>query len=65
MLNQDLLNRDLMQEVIRIFIGREKEKAKFYYALFSASGFDERIQKAGKENGGIYLYDLPEIVNQP
>ena len=54
-----------MQEVIRIFIGREKEKAKFYYALFSASGFDERIQKAGKENEGIYLYDLPEIVNQP
>lgn len=42
-----------------------KEKAKFYYALFSVSGFDKRIQNAGKENGGIYLYDLPEIVNQP
>lgn len=39
-----------------------KEKAKFYYALFSESGFDEKIvDEADDEN--VTLYDLEEIVN--
>lgn len=39
-----------------------KEKAKFHYALFSGSGFDEKIvnETAG---GNVTLYDLEEIVN--
>jgi hypothetical protein len=36
-----------------------KQKAKFYYALFSESGFDEKI---GKE-ANVALYDLEEIVD--
>ncbi len=39
-----------------------KEKAKFYYALFSESGFDEKI--ADEADGkNVTLYDLEEIVN--
>ncbi len=38
-----------------------KEKAKFYYALFSESGFDEKIALEA-ENKNIKLYDLEEIV---
>ena len=37
--------------------------AKFYYALFSETGFDEKVRaEAGKENN-LRLFDLSEIVN--
>lgn len=39
-----------------------KETANFYYALFSESGFDEKIMEQ-KKNTNTYLYDLKEIVN--
>jgi hypothetical protein len=35
-----------------------KQKAKFYYALFSESSFDEKIVK----EANVALYDLEEIV---
>ena len=38
-----------------------KSKAKFFYALFSESGFDEKIIKEAKENGTL-LYNLDDIV---
>jgi len=38
-----------------------KENAKFYYALFSESGFDEKIIAEAESN--LYLYDLQKIVN--
>ncbi len=39
-----------------------KEHAKFYYALFSESGFDEKIVAKAKE-GDLLLYSLETIVN--
>lgn len=39
-----------------------KEKARFYYALFSESGFDERIA-AESEKNGVQLYYLTDVVN--
>ena len=39
-----------------------KETAQFYYALFSESGFDERIVAEADANN-TQLYDLEEIVN--
>lgn len=39
-----------------------KEKARFYYALFSESGFDEKIVEDLKENK-TYIYTLSQIVN--
>lgn len=39
-----------------------KEKAKFHYALFSESGFDEKIAKEADQNN-TSLYNLTEIVN--
>lgn len=41
-----------------------KDKAKFYYALFSESGFDEQIMNEAKKSGNLYLYDLATIVNE-
>ena len=38
-----------------------KEKASFYYALFSESGFDEKIKEETSES--LLLYDLEAIVN--
>lgn len=38
-----------------------KEKAEFYYVLFSASGFDEKIQDEASEK--LRLYDLKAIVD--
>lgn len=40
-----------------------KETAKFYYALFSNSGFDEKIQSEAENDENITLYDLKQIVN--
>ena len=39
-----------------------KEQAEFYYALFSESGFDEKILEEAKENQ-TQCYGLEEIVN--
>ena len=39
-----------------------KENANFYYALFSESGFDEKIALDAKETGTL-LYDLEYIVS--
>lgn len=38
-----------------------KTKAEFFYALFSASGFDEKIKELEGEN--LYLYELKDIVS--
>ena len=40
-----------------------KENTTFYYALFSRSGFDEKIQAEAEANSSIQLFDLPQIVN--
>lgn len=39
-----------------------KHKAKFYYALFSESGFDEKIINEAVTND-LKLYSLKDIVN--
>ena len=39
-----------------------KNKSTFYYALFSESGFDEKIQEIAREDRTLQLYDLDEIV---
>lgn len=39
-----------------------KENARFYYALFSESGFDDKIVEEAKQGDEIWLYDLSEIV---
>ena len=39
-----------------------KQDTKFYYALFSKNGFDERILAEAK-NDTLKLYDLHEIVS--
>lgn len=38
-----------------------KTKSEFFYALFSASGFDEKIKEFEGEN--LYLYELKDIVS--
>lgn len=40
-----------------------KESARFYYALFSESGFDEKIKKEAEKVNDLALYDLDVIVN--
>lgn len=40
-----------------------KEKAKFYYALFSESGFDDKIKAEADSSEKLFLYDLETIVN--
>lgn len=40
-----------------------KEKAVFHYALFSESGFNEKIIAEAKEQSALTLYDLGSIVN--
>lgn len=41
----------------------QKEKAKFYYALFSESGFDKKIIAEAETSDTLYLYNLETIVN--
>ena len=41
----------------------QKAKAQFYYALFSESGFDSRIEAEAKCSDTLRLYDLNAIVN--
>jgi hypothetical protein len=40
-----------------------KNKAKFYYALFSESGFDSKIIEEAEQTKELTLYDLASIVN--
>lgn len=42
----------------------EKTKSNFYYALFSKSGFNERIIEKAKTTNSILLFDLKKIVNK-
>ncbi len=40
-----------------------KDTAKFHYALFSQSGFDNKIMEEAKNEDTLQLYDLKKIVN--
>lgn len=40
-----------------------KKTAKFYYALFSENGFDEKIKLEADKENNICLYDLSQIIN--
>lgn len=40
-----------------------KDKTKFYYALFSESGFDEKIATEAQDSENLRLYELETIVN--
>ena len=40
-----------------------KDTAKFYYALFSESGFDDKVVAEAEDNDNITLYNLNQIVN--
>ena len=40
-----------------------KEKAQFFYALFSESGFDEKVIEEAEKEKRLQLYDLQKIVN--
>lgn len=40
-----------------------KDGAKFYYALFSESGFDEKVMAEAEKENELQLYDLQTIVN--
>ena len=42
----------------------QKAKAEFYYALFSKSGFDEKIQAEASKNDHLMLYSLADIVGK-
>lgn len=46
----------------RAKLSPQKENADFFYALFSESGFDDKVREAAKKEGGIYLYSLEQIV---
>ena len=40
-----------------------KEKAAFFYALFSRSGFEDKVLAEAESNGNIQLFGLAQIVN--
>lgn len=40
-----------------------KDKARFFYALFSESGFDQKIEAEANTSQQLFLYDLDTIVN--
>ena len=40
-----------------------KDTARFYYALFSESGFDDKLVSEADDNDNITLYNLNQIVN--
>ena len=42
-----------------------KGNDEFFYALFSESGFDERIHQEAERNDHLRLYDLEDIVVGP
>ena len=41
----------------------QKENAHFYYALFSESGFDEKIQEEAELSQDLTLYSLEDVAN--
>ncbi|MBE5947869.1 MAG: ATP-binding protein [Lachnospiraceae bacterium] len=41
----------------------QKADNKFYYALFSESGFDEKVIQTAQAEKNIYLFSLDDIVN--
>lgn len=41
----------------------QKEKTQFFYALFSESGFDEKLIEEAENEDKLFLYELAEIVN--
>ncbi len=41
----------------------QKEKADFYYALFSESGFENKIKEVDNNNKRLWLYKLSDIVS--
>lgn len=47
---------------VKAKLSAQKEKASFFYALFSESGFDEKIVSEA-ESGKTRLYKLEDIVN--
>ena len=47
----------------RVKLSPLKEKAAFYYAIFSRSGFEEKVIAEAEANGNIQLFDLPQIVH--
>lgn len=47
----------------RVKLNSLKENATFNYALFSKSGFEDRLLQEAKENQNLKLYTLSEIVN--
>ena len=40
-----------------------QEKTKFHYALFSESGFDDKVTAEAEKDANIHLYTLDRIVN--
>ena len=40
-----------------------QEKTKFHYALFSESGFDDKVMAEAEKDVNIHLYTLDQIVN--
>ena len=40
-----------------------KERTEFYYALFSRSGFEEKLIAEAKANSNVQLFDLPQLVH--
>ena len=44
-------------------LSQQKEKAEFFYYLFSESGFDEKLIDETKSNHKLRLIDIKEIVN--
>lgn len=45
-------------------LDEKKENSDFYYALFSKSGFDEKIVEETKTNKTILLFGLKDVVNR-
>jgi len=45
-------------------LSQQKDKADFYYFLFSESGFDESILQEAESNDRLCLFDLEDIVSK-
>lgn len=45
-------------------LSQQKDKADFYYFLFSESGFDESILQEAESNDRLCLFDLEDIVEK-
>ena len=41
----------------------QKDRSEFYYALFSAAGFEEKLNETAGRDGHVRLYSLKDIVN--